>query len=300
MEILIISVNINWVYRLYEEYLIWLEFFINKYYNNYNVELIFFEKNDLNSININNINSVNFEKYDKIFYSGDFDMLNYLLQKINNNYKKIYFINVEQMSHPSYYKMISTLDHNLNIIDYSEENVKYLEKIFNAVFLFPPFFENYNVDNREKNIDLLSINNNEYRNNIIRNIKLDKKFNFVLLDNCYGIIRDNYFFDSKIYLNIHCSSEHLTMESIRLVNLIMKKVIIISQPSICNQLLFLNKYIIICNNNDEFKKYIEEVLNNYDKYYENIYGNFNEKEYVEYIKNNLDKFIYIYYRYSLY
>ena len=288
MEILIISININWVYRLYEEYLISLKYFINKYYTNYNIELVFFEKSDYNK---KNINSINFEKYDKIFYSGDFDMLNYILKKIKYNYKKIYFINIEQMSHPSYYRMISSLDHNLNIIDYSEENTKYLEKIFNSVFLFPPFFQNYNIDIKKKYIDLLSINNNAYRNDIIDKIKLDKKYSVLLLDNCYGNMRDNYFNNSKIYLNIHCSNEHLTMELIRLVNLIMKKVIIISQPTIYNELLFLSKYIIICNDNNNLQNYIEEILNNYNKYYDKIYGNFNENDYIEYIKTNLNKFI---------
>jgi hypothetical protein len=286
MEILIISININWVYRLYEEYLISLQYFISKYYTNHNINIIFFETSELN---IENIDSINFENYDKIFYSGDFDMLNYILKKLKYNYNKIYFINIEQMSHVSYYRMISTLDNNLNVIDYSEENIKYLEKIFNSVYLFSPFFENNIIDIKKKNIDLLSINNNEYRNNIIKTIKIDKKFNFLLLDNCYGSSRDDYFDKTKIYLNIHCSDNHLTMELIRIVNLIMRKVIIISQPTIYKELLFFNKYIIICNDQSNFKLYIEEILNNYDKYYNKIYGNFNENEYILYIKNNLNK-----------
>jgi hypothetical protein len=288
MEILIISININWVYRLYEEYLISLQYFISKYYANHNINIIFFEKSELN---IENIDSINFENYDKIFYSGDFDILNYILKKLEYNYNKIYFINIEQMSHVSYYKMISTLDNNLNVIDYSEENIKYLEKIFNSVYLFSPFFENNIIDIKKKNIDLLSINNNEYRNNIIKTIKIDKKFNFLLLDNCYGSSRDDYFDKTKIYLNIHCSDNHLTMELIRIVNLIMRKVIIISQPTIYKELLFFNKYIIICNDQKNFKLYIEEILNNYDKYYNKIYGNFNENEYILYIKNNLKKLL---------
>ena len=111
----------------------------------------------------------------------------------------------------------------------------------------------------------------------------------MFIDNCFNSERDNYFFKSKIYINIHCSENHQTMELIRIINLIMNKVIIITENSINSKLLFIKDYIIICNNRNDFKKYIDEILNNYNYYFNKIYGNFKDTEYINYVKNNFDK-----------
>ena len=201
------------------------------------------------------------------------------------------------MSHPSYYKMMRNIDININIIDYSEENIKYFEPYKN-VFLFPPYFKFINNNNNNNNInninnkiiDVLSIVNNNYRINMSN--KINKKYNTLFINNCYDNVRDDYFDKSKIYINIHCSTEHKTMELIRIVNLIMKKVIVISEPSICIDLLYLKDYIIICNDFNDISTYIGEILNNYDSYMEKIYGNFDEKKYYSYIKMNFNKILF--------
>ena len=180
----------------------------------------------------------------------------------------------------------------MNIIDYSEENIPYLQNIYNY-FLFPPFYELYYITYADKSIDILSICNNEYRKTIFNNINIDTKFSKIILDNCFGQERNEYFNKAKIYINIHGSDTHKTMEMIRIVNLICRKVIIISQSTIYSELLFLKDYIIICNDINLFSEYINEILNNYDSYYHKIYNNFDEKynEYIKYIKKNIDKFM---------
>ena len=289
MNILIISISLNWVYRLYEEYILSIKKFINKYYDNINIYPIYF---DIKTFHVNDFNKLNFFNYDKIFYTGEIDILNIILHKINNNYKKIYYINIEQLSHPSYYKMLRNLSTELNIIDYSEENIPYLKDIFKNVFLFPPFF-NTDCKAKTKNIDILSLTNNFYRKTILNKNVFDKlKFNILFIDDCYGQLRDEYFSTSKVYINIHGSDDHNTMEMIRLVNLIFKKVIIISQKSVNTDLLFLKDYIIICNDLDNLVEYTYEILYNYEFYYNKIYGNFDEDGYYLYIKSNIDKIIY--------
>lgn len=290
MEILIIIYTINWVYRLYEEYIVSFKNFIDKYYIDkyYNINITYYDS----TINEDKqfINQIDINKYDKIFYSGDIDLYNI----INSIYidKKIYFINIEQLSHLSYYTYIRNITCNNNIIDYSEENIPYLNKLYNT-FLIPPYFENIHINNIDKDIDILSIINNNYRKTIYDNIIIDNKYHKMEIDNCYNQTRDNIFNKTKIYINIHCSEKHQTMELIRLVNLITRKVIIISQKSMNNNLLFLNKFIIICNDNKDFSLYIEEVLKNYDSYYNKIYGNFEEdyNNYILYIKENIDKIL---------
>ena len=287
MNIIILNITKNWIYRLYEEYILSIKKFINENYKNINIDILFFE---ISSFDINNIN---FDQYNIIFYSGDIDIINLILDKINNNYNKLYFINIEQMSHSSYYKLIRNVNINLNIIDYSEENIPFFKNIYNNVFLIPPYF-NFNFNNKNnKKIDVLSFNNNEYRNNILKNIKdkLDNRFNILLLNDCYHDIRDKYFSESKIYINIHCSDNHQTMEMIRIVNLIMNKVIIISQKSVYSDLLFLNKYIIVCDDTHNLNNYLNDILLNYDYYYNKIYSQFSNEQYYNYIKNNIDKLI---------
>jgi hypothetical protein len=282
MNIIILIVHINWVYRLYEEYILSIKKFININYNYININIIYY---DIDNFNIEEINLLN---YDKIFYSGDLEILKIIINNINYNYKKLYFINIEQMSHPEYYKMMRNVDININIIDYSEENLPYFKNIYNNIYLLPPFFEiKNNILN--KDIDILSIINNTYRKSIIDKIDLNKNLNTLFIDNCFNNERDYYFLKSKIYINIHCSEDHQTMELIRIINLIMNKVIIITEKSINSQLLFIKDHIIICNDISDFKHYTNEILNNYDYYFNKFYGDFKGIEYNDYIKKNFDK-----------
>ena len=94
---------------------------------------------------------------------------------------------------------------------------------------------------------------------------------------------------TKIYINIHCSNNHNTMELIRMVNLIMNKVIIITNNSIYSDLLYIKDYIIICNDDKDIDVLIDEVLNNYMYYYNKIFNNFKYDDYLSYIKKNSDE-----------
>jgi hypothetical protein len=283
MNIIIINVCLNWVYKLYEEYIISLKTFIEKYYHNINLKILYFYITNFKMDFINKLDIIN---YDKIFYSGDLNILNEIILLTNNNFNKIYFINIEQLSHPSYYIYIMNIHNKINIIDYSEENIPFYYPKYKNVFLFPPYF-NYNTP-LKKTIDIMSIINNEYRQNIINNIKFRDTYNVVCIDNCYGLERDNYFSKTKIYLNIHCSDNHNTMELIRIVNLIMNKVIVITNSSIYSDLLYIKDYIIICNDKKDFDIFIDEILNNYDAYYHKIFNRYNHDDYISYVKKNLD------------
>ncbi len=311
MNILILNITINWVYKLYSEYILSIKDFINKYLNNennsnnknINIEVIFIEidndiieisksinetLNNLLKIKNNDIN-LNIKNYDIILYSGNIEILNELLKKYSD---KIYYINIEQMSKPSYYKMNRQIIGLKNIIDYSEENLPFFGNTYNKIYLLPPYFKfNKDVKKSTKCIDLLSIVNNDYRINEISKIKITKKQNIKLLRNCFDDVRNDYFSKTKIYINLHCSDEHNTMEMIRLVNLIMNKVIILTQPSICTNLIFLKKYLFICNNSEEFTVKIQDILQNYDLYYIKIYGDFNKAEYHNYLLECYGQFV---------
>jgi len=284
MNIIIINVTLNWIYRLYEEYILSLKEFLNEYYDNVNVDIFYSDKEtfDINNYTLNN--------YNKIFFTGDIEYLKLIPEDQKD---KLYFINIEQMSHPYYYIMIRHVLESTRIIDYSEENVPYFKDIYKSVDLFPPYFKyNKDIGIKDKSIDILSITNNRYRNEIFNKVCENNKYNTINLENVYGRERNDYFSKSKIYINIHCSDMHQTMEMIRIVNLIMNKVIIISQKSINDELLFFKKYIIFCNDMNDLNHYIDVILENYDYYYDQIYGDFDPQLYYKYIKDNVDKIIF--------
>jgi hypothetical protein len=313
MKIIIINVSINWVYRLYEEYILSFQKIIKKNFKDIDIFIEYinsvdfddslltkiFKKKSIKKLLKDDLESYKypFHLFDKIFYSGETGIFNnsilpFLLKLYGNDIKKkLFFINIEQLSKDSYFKLIQTINSDINIIDYSEENIKYLNSHYKS-FLFPPIYDNFCINKNNKYIDVLSITNNSYRENFFNNISINDIYLKKNIDNLYGYERNTLFDNTKIYINIHCSSEHLTMEMIRIVNLIMRKVIVISQKSIFSDILFLNKYIIICENKSDFEKKINEILIDYDNYFNDFFSDFNYQLYFNYVKNNLEKILF--------
>jgi hypothetical protein len=84
------------------------------------------------------------------------------------------------------------------------------------------------------------------------------------------------------------------MELIRINNLIMRNVIVITQKSINTELLFFKDHILLFDTIDNLNEIINSVLDNYSNYYNKIFNNFNEKEkeYILYIKKNINKLLF--------
>jgi hypothetical protein len=296
MKILFLNINLNWVYNLFSEYIINSKQFIKDNFNDITIDIIHYNKDTFKIINFDIFLFCN---YDKIIYSGDIDIFNEILNKVLLIYKKIinniYFLNIEQLSHPSYYKNFIKIRNDIKIIDYSEENIPYINFNKYKNFILPPYFLKESIDINFKNIDLLSLDNNLFRKDIIKEINnelnIDNLPQITVINDCYGVERDNIYRKTKIYINIHCSNEHNTMELIRISNLLSKNVIVISYNTVNTQLLYIRKNILIANNIEEIKKIILEVYKNYNFYYDFFDKKNNENDYKKYIKNNLDSFI---------
>jgi hypothetical protein len=296
MKILFLNINLNWVYNLFIEYIYNTKQFIKDNYSNICIDIIHYNKENFK---IMNFDIFLFCNYDKIIFTGDIIIFNEIINKVSLIYKKIinniYYLNIEQLSHPSYYKNFINIPTNIKIIDYSEENIPYINFNNYKNFLIPPYFKKENIPINFKNIELLSMDNNLYRKNIIKKINDELVLNNLpeikIIDNCYGIARDDIYRKTKIYINIHCSNEHNTMELIRIVNLLSKNVIVISYNTVNINLLYFKENILIANSIEDFKKILTEIYNNYNIYY-NFYSNkFDENDYNKYLKNNIDKFI---------
>ena len=296
MKILFLNINLNWVYNLFTEYIVNSKQFIKENFNDISIDIIHYNKETFKTAQFDIFLFCN---YDKIIYSGDIDIFNEIIIKVLLLYKKIlngiYYLNIEQLSHKSYYKNFIKINKSIKIIDYCEENIPYINFNKYKNFLLPPYFEKESISIDFKNINFLSLDNNLFRKDIIKQINNELILNnlpeITTIDNCYASERDDTYRKTKIYINIHCSNDHNTMELIRVVNLLSKNVIVISYNTVNTPLLYFSKNILIANNIEELKKIILEVYNNYKFYYDFYSKKFDENDYKKYIKNNLDSII---------
>jgi len=276
MKLLILSVCNTFSYKLYSEYVAGISEFLKINKN---------KENDIIFYNTDIENNYEIDKYDIIIYFGD---IPYFKKNIVDKFEKIYYVNIEPLTYGLNVKNLHNLDKNTHILDYSEENCLLHNNFnhFSKINLLFPYFKNIDIDKKDKTIDVTAISNNKYRDSIINEIK--KSIECKTLLNCFNNVRDEIFKKSKIYINIHGMPSKTIMESIRINNLIMNKVIIISQPTINNELLYFKDYIIICNDNNEIISKVKEILKNYDYFYDKIYGNFCYNKYVKYIEKNIE------------
>ena len=288
MNIYFINVCIEWVFRLYKDYLEGIKYFITKNYS-FDVYINYLPniEHSINDFEILFNKIKNHQQPYKIILCGDISLINKILNKFNND--SFYFLNIEQMSIQSYYEYFRKIPKNINIIDYSEENIPFYKKLYKNVFLLPPYFKYQ--DKIEKCIDILSLTNNDYRIDILNQLNIDKKYKQLFFKDVYGEERDQLYKKTKIYINIHCSEKHKTMEMIRIVNLLKNNVIILTQNSICKDLLFINKYLLIFEKIEDIKEIIEDILDNYEKYYHHIFDKDFNENYNKFVKKNTDLFL---------
>lgn len=165
---------------------------------------------------------------------------------------------------------------HLKLLDYSDTNVSILKQ-HNISSIYIPYQVNYNeIYNYDKTMDfVMCCSRNEKKIKLFNNLKLIyQNSHFIGLPPVWGKDRDNILFKSKILVNVHHDEkEYKIIEEIRITRCILNKMIVISEPSINPELYPLHPYIIYAENSDIITK-TQDVLNNYDKYYNEIYGNF--------------------------
>ena len=289
MTIYFINICSDWLYNLYKEYLLNIKFFIEKNHS-IAVSIKRIENFEFNSIDEKKkLDIKNIIRSHKTIFLGNMETVNNIYKcysNKNDDTSNFYYLNIEQMSHPSYHADINKkINTNINIIDYSEENIPFLKQTYNKTYLLPPIFYNTCNKKENKNIDIISLSNNLYRRNILKN--LQKNFNITLLDNIFGKERDNLFKKSKVYINLHASEKHKTMELIRIINLLKNNVIVLSQPSIHPDLLYIKDSILFFENMEQLNLMLTSVFNHYSTYYNKLFNTINMKNYEQYVNNNM-------------
>ena len=77
------------------------------------------------------------------------------------------------------------------------------------------------------------------------------------------------------------------MELIRIINLLKKKVIVISQSSIFMDSLYIKDSIITFENIEQLNYLLNDIINNYDLYYKKIFTDNNINFYNNYVIKNI-------------
>ncbi len=224
----------------------------------------------------------------------------YITYPIYNN-NNVFYINLEQLTmngQHSQYDMLTPLINfknkynNINLLDYSNANIHILQK-YNIVSKYFPYQLNYNeIKNFKKTIDfILSADGNERKINIYNALHtIFPNSIFIGKPHIWGIDRDNILFKSKIIINIHHrEKDYNILEEIRITRCILNKMIVISEYSENYELYPLYKYVIFTNY-DNIINTCTDIINNYEKYYEQIYKNIDLDE----IHNILKKYLEIF------
>lgn len=215
---------------------------------------------------------------------------------IKKHFNKYYCLNTEQLTIKKRYEKCFEL--YKNVLDYSEENIDLFKNKSNSICLHLPYLLNRNEIRFGKKIgDIASIYFNgrnrtdcpQMRRSM--GIKLKEKFGGKYTDIIgWGKTRDKVLFNHKILINIHAYSSYRINEQIRVNRCVFNKMIVISEPGYNDDLLYLKKYIIMCEY-DKIPEKAEEVLNNYEKYYNELFKDFDLDEIEKHYKTIADETI---------
>jgi hypothetical protein len=183
--------------------------------------------------------------------------------------------------------------HNkIKLLDYSQGNISILKKN-NINCMYLPYQVNYDeIFNYEKiyNFSVCCSWNSRIKN-IYDNISSKfKNCNSIGNPVKWSIERDNILFRTKVLANIHHRLiDYNILEEIRITRCILNKVIVISEYSLEWEKYPLHKYVIFVDYDNMIEK-INDVLNNYEEFYNKIYNNFNIISIDNLLKSYLDFF----------
>ena len=228
--------------------------------------LIFnYEKLFLLSTDINIINKVCKNNYIIFMQSIPKDFNNF-------DNKFLFIFNTEQLSRDNELLHIQNIDNNINIIDYSLANIKYINLIKNNKALYLPYLVNTNeIFNYDKTNDIAIIGAwwSEHRKNILQQLALKTQINYI---EGFDKKRDELLFRHKILVNVHYDTTYRIFEQWRCNRCILNKMIVITEKS--EDIDFeLKEFIIECKYEDLVTTTIH-VLQNYEYYYNMLFKNF--------------------------
>jgi len=208
---------------------------------------------------------------------------------------KIYLLNTEQLSSINQCKKINNISNEIEIIDYSLANIDYLYKerlvsntnIGKNLYYLPYMVNRNEIFNYPKIKDIAIIGwwDLPYRMNILSEIsQLGLDFNEI---EGFSNKRDEELFQYKILVNVHFNEEYKIFEQMRCNRCIMNRMIVISEKSY-DVYYELRPYMIECEYSEIAEK-TKDVLENYERYYKELFENFDIDKIESIYKNIADK-----------
>lgn len=281
-------------------------------YKNYFIETLknIIVKNEIKNINFI-IGKIPYTNKDDRFIKDikiDFQVEHTLVKPNGRNSENSIIGEIETKEDSNYLIRIPNLDYYNNldmILEYSIPNIinissskdKMFENYLKKSFYFPPM--NYEIDfekSDNKKYDTITsfINTDEIRRKKFLNmLKLNKINNH----NIHCFDKDDLkkiYKESKILLNIRQTDHHDTFEEIRVLPALLNGIIIVSEDVPLRKYIPYNEFIIWSDYNNIFDK-VNEILNNYDEYYNKIFKNDELIEILTFMKirtiENIEKFI---------
>lgn len=201
--------------------------------------------------------------------------------------KKYYVLNTEQYSYTQH------REPNVNLIDYSKENIIYSKKYLNTknnIIHFPYGINKQEIFNYEKIYDVCIVcTMSDRRLKIIDEMK-KQGIKINIITNLFDLQRDEILMRHKILINIHNSDNYKIYENIRCDRCVFNKIIVISENSFCSKINNLKKFIIF-RNYDKLAKITKKILDNYNYYYNLIFNKFDNfiKSYNEKLNKTYQK-----------
>lgn len=199
----------------------------------------------------------------------------------NNN---VYVINMEQLTNSNWLidaikNILLNYNDEVKYIDYSIGNAKIAQKLYPERKIYVlPYNLNYNeISDKQKTKNICIINpESQYRLNLIKTMQ-NAGSNIDIVKG-FGKERDDTLFKYKILLNISfLKDKYKIMETIRCDRCIYNKMIIISDIKDDSEDYYLKDHIIYTEP-EKIYEVLCDVNNNYDKYYDKLFGNFNYEE----------------------
>ncbi|MEX0597332.1 MAG: hypothetical protein WD512_12630 [Candidatus Paceibacterota bacterium] len=190
--------------------------------------------------------------------------------------RKHYLLNTEQLSRKLIYEtFFNNINENTGILDYSLANIEIIKKMSllnDRIIKYLPYqINDKEIKNYDKVFNVCMMDGlSERRSAIAEKIKIIPSSNII---KGFGLLRDKLLFKHKILVNIHAGDDYNVLEQMRCNRCILNKMIVISEP-ILDKEYELEKYMIVCPYHEIMQK-VQEVLDNYERYYNKMFENFN-------------------------
>ena len=181
--------------------------------------------------------------------------------------KNIFILNTKKLSDPVQKNKIETYATKYKIVDYSLGNSQIVPSIY-----LPYQVNVLDIRNMPKSSHVCFVGNSSpNRDEVLNHPDLN-----VTIVNDWQRSRDLQLFQYKILLNIHMDENSRIHEEFRVNRCVLNKMIVVSEPSDNDELLYLKEYIVFCPR-DQMVAKVHEILSDYENVHSQLFANFDIK-----------------------